>query len=294
MIRLFKAELYKLFKNRSFKVVCIIAAILSTLMLAMSVSLSEDLAKSSMKNLSEKEITEQIENIRQEEKSDTPINPGQLGFNSSAWSDEFNPTSKEVFYSSFGSGVIEIFIGILVGALMAKEYSEGTIKNTLAYGKKREYFYFSKFLSILIGVIIVIAIQVGISTIGHTFIRGWGEEFKFIQLITILKTFLVSAISYSAVVGIIMLVSTILKSNGAVIGVSVGIFILLPTIASFFYGSYTWFDRIYELTPFYNSAVAISITATNSQTIKCIVISLVSTIISLILGTYMLKKQDIK
>ena len=73
MIRLFKAELYKLFKNRSFKVVCIIAAILSTLMLAMSVSLSEDLAKSSMKNLSEKEITEQIENIRQEEKSDTPI-----------------------------------------------------------------------------------------------------------------------------------------------------------------------------------------------------------------------------
>ena len=71
--------------------------------------------------------------------------------------DIMNPTAIEVYHSSFGSGVIEILIGILVAALMAKEYSQGTIKNFLAYGKKREEFYLAKFIAIVVGIAIILA-----------------------------------------------------------------------------------------------------------------------------------------
>ena len=36
----------------------------------------------------------------------------------------FNITAVEAFHSSFGSGIMEILIAVLVGTMVAKEYSE--------------------------------------------------------------------------------------------------------------------------------------------------------------------------
>ena len=89
--------------------------------------------------------------------SDAIVIPGQLGVNLQA-KDMMNPTALEVYHSSFGSGVIEILIGILVAALMAKEYSQGTIKNFLAYGKRREEFYLAKFTAIVVAIAIILVV----------------------------------------------------------------------------------------------------------------------------------------
>ena len=54
------------------------------------------------------------------------------------------------------------------------------------------------------------------------------------------------------------------------------------------------FDKIYEITPYYNNKVAISIYASNGDLIKSLIVSLLTIIISLFVGIQIFKKQDVK
>ena len=235
-------------------------------------------------------LIEQMTNISD---SDAIVIPGQLGVNLQA-KDMMNPTALEVYHSSFGSGVIEILIGILVAALMAKEYSQGTIKNFLAYGKRREEFYLAKFTAIVVAIAIILVVIAILPTIVVTIINGWGQTFEFSQLLGMIKTFIAALIASSAVAALVMVIATLVKSNGATIGITVAIFIGIPIFAGFLYGIYPWFDRVYEVLPFYNSALATSIKAGNGDLLRSVVISLVTIAISLLIGIRIFKSQDIK
>lgn len=290
MLRLLKAEWYKMIKSKSFKILCIIALLLGLLNVLTTNLISEEFVKES---LGTQVSQEQIDNILNNN-SDQIVSPGSLGFHTSGAKDPFNVTGLEAFHFSFGAGVIEIFIAVLVGTMVAKEYSEGTIKNTLAYGKKRTSFYMAKFINILLGSTLIMAIMTGVATIGVTITKGWGEQFTISQLLNILSTFAGAVIVFGAVAAIIMLISTLVKSNGATIGISVVIFILLPTISSFLYGIYDWFDKIYELSLFYNSALVTAVKAGSADILKATIIALITMIIALGAGLTIFKIQDVK
>lgn len=293
MIKELKAEKYKLFKNRTFRVLCVITVFLSIFMIVMSSPIMEKLINDSLGSLPQEqkqEVTQQLMNIAN---SEDIVIPGSLGMQIRA-KDIMNPTSLEVFHSSFGSGVMEILIGILVAALMAKEYSQGTIKNFLAYGQKREEFYIAKFLSTIIGITIILTILTLIPTIGATIMNGWGQSFEFSQIIGMIITFIAAIMSNSAVASLIMIIATLIKSNGATIAISVAVFIGVPTVGGFLYGIYPWFDKIYEVLPFYNSALATSINSSGVDIIKSIFISLITIVIALLAGIKIFKLQDIK
>ena len=291
MIRLVKAELFKLSKNRTFKILSIIAIFLSILIFIMTTSVFDKLVEESINQIS-KEQAEQMLNLGTNTENQVVI-PGNMGMHINA-KDIFNPTVSEVFHSSFGSGVTEILIGILIAAFLAKEYSERTIKNVLAYGKSRTEFYLAKFIAIIIAIIILLACLVLISTIGSGIINGWGETFKVSQLLHLIRTFFLAVISNASVAAILMIIAILIKSNGGTIGITVGIFVFLPSIISFLYGSNKVFDKIYEITPFYNNKLAISIYASNGQLIKSLIISLITIIVALFIGIELFKKQDIK
>lgn len=289
MLRSLKAELYKLFKNKTFKLLCVISICLSILMAILSSSVMDKVIEDSLKDMTPEQREQVMAQLDNSSSEDEIVKPGQLGFHTT-----LNPTTREIFYSSFGAGAIEVIIGVLVAAMMAKEYSQGTIKNSLAYGRKRTEFYLSKFLALMLGVTIILVFLTAISTIGSLIINGWGEPFKFVQVLEMARTFLAAVIVNSAVAALIMVIATLVKSNGGTIGITVGVFILIPTIISFFYGVYPWFDKIYEVTPFYNSALATSINASGSDIVRSMFIGLVTIAISLILGTNIFKTQDIK
>lgn len=293
MLRLVKAELFKLFKNRTFKVLCGIAIVLSIFMMVMSSPFMEKIMMDSFGDISVEEKKLIMEQMGSMSQSEEVVVPGSLGMHLSA-KDPMNPTSLEIYHSSFGAGLVEMLIGILIAALMAKEYTEGTIKNTLAYGKKRSEFYIAKFLAMIVGVVCLLSGLTLISTIGSAITIGWGQPFEMSQIFGMIFTFVAAVIANSAVVSILMIIAICIKSNGGTIGITAGIFILAPTILSFMYGIYPWFDKIYELTPFYNSALATSIHATNGDIVRSIGIALVTIVISLVAGIQMFKSQDIK
>ena len=293
MLKAIQAELYKLFKNRTFRVLIFVTVLLSSMTIVMCSSVFEQILSDSLENLPEDQKQIFMEQMTSISESDEIVTPGQLGVHLEA-KDIMNPTAIEVYHASFGSGVIEILIGILVAALMAKEYSQGTIKNFLAYGKKREEFYLAKFIAIVVGVAIILAVMTILPTIASTIMNGWGQAFEFSQLLGMIKTFIASLIASSAVAALAMVIATLVKSNGATIGITVAIFIGVPTFAGFLYGIYPWFDRVYEVLPFYNSALATSIKAGNGDLLRSVVIALVTIIISLLAGIRIFKAQDIK
>ena len=293
MLKAIQAELYKLFKNRTFKVLIFVTVLLSSMTIVMCSSVFEQILSDSLENLPEDQKQIFMEQMTSISESDEIVTPGQLGVHLEA-KDIMNPTAIEVYHASFGSGVIETLIGILVAALMAKEYSQGTIKNFLAYGKKREEFYLAKFIAIVVGVAIILAVMTILPTIASTIMNGWGQAFEFSQLLGMIKTFIASLIASSAVGALSMVIATLVKSNGATIGITVAIFIGVPTFAGFLYGIYPWFDRVYEVLPFYNSALATSIKAGNGDLLRSVVIALVTIIISLLAGIRIFKAQDIK
>lgn len=293
MLKAIQAELYKLFKNRTFKVLICVAVLLSTLTVVMCSSVFEKILNNSLGNMPQDQKEVLMEQLTSMSESEAIVTPGQLGIQLQA-KDMMNPTSIEVYHASFGSGVIEIIIGILVGALIAKEYSQGTIKNFLAYGKRREEFYLAKFVSMVIAVTIILAVMTILPTIVVTLMNGWGKAFEISQLLGMIKTFVASVIAGSAVAALAMIIATLVKSNGATIGITVAIFIGIPTLARFLYGIYPWFDRVYEVLPFYNSALATSIKAGNGDLLRSVIISLVTIAISLFVGIKIFKSQDIK
>ena len=91
-----------------------------------------------------------------------------------------------------------------------------------------------------------------------------------------------------------MIFARLVKSNGGTIAIAAGGFILLPSIAAMIYGVYSWYDKLYELTPFYNSALAISMNAGNGDLVRSIFVSTVTIVIALIAGIQIFKAQDIK
>lgn len=293
MLKAIQAELYKLFKNRTFKVLIWVAVLLSTLTVVMCSSVFEKILNDSLGNMPQDQKEVLMEQLTSMSESEAIVTPGQLGIQLQA-KDMMNPTSIEVYHASFGSGVIEIIIGILVGALIAKEYSQGTIKNFLAYGKRREEFYLAKFVSMVIAVTIILAVMTILPTIVVTLMNGWGKAFEISQLLGMIKTFVASVIAGSAVAALAMIIAALVKSNGATIGITVAIFIGIPTLAGFLYGIYPWFDRVYEVLPFYNSALATSIKAGNGDLLRSVIISLVTIAISLFVGIKIFKSQDIK
>ena len=293
MLKAIQAELYKLFKNRTFKVLIFVTVLLSSMTIVMCSSVFDQILSDSLGNMPEDQKQALIEQMESISESDSVVTPGQLGVNLEA-KDIMNPTAIEVYHSSFGSGVIEILIGILVAALMAKEYSQGTIKNFLAYGKKREEFYLAKFIAIVLGVAIILAVMTILPTIAVAIMNGWGQAFEFSQVLGMIKTFIASLIASSAVATLAMVIATLVKSNGATIGITVAIFIGVPTFAGFLYGIYPWFDRVYEVLPFYNSALATSIKAGNGDLLRSILIATVTIVISLFGGIMVFKSQDIK
>lgn len=293
MLKAIQAELYKLFKNRTFKVLICVAVLLSTLTVVMCSSVFEKILNDSLGNMPQDQKEVLMEQLTSMSESEAIVTPSQLGIQLQA-KDMMNPTSIEVYHASFGSGVIEIIIGILVGALIAKEYSQGTIKNFLAYGKRREEFYLAKFVSMVIAVTIILAVMTILPIIVVTLMNGWGQAFEISQLLGMIKTFVASVIAGSAVAALAMIIATLVKSNGATIGITVAIFIGIPTLARFLYGIYPWFDRVYEVLPFYNSALATSIKAGNGDLLRSVIISLVTIAISLFVGIKIFKSQDIK
>lgn len=285
MIRLIKAEMYKLIKCTAFRIVCVIGLILAGLVIFSS----SETFTAFLESTSGLTPEQQAELMNAAANSNQVVNPGNIGFMM-----PLKNGAYDIYFSAFGSGVIEIFVGVLVGSMMAKEYAQGTMKNCLAYGKSRVSFYIAKFIAIVMAVVIITAIMTVLSVTVVYFMNGWGREMSSSDIGKMVLNFIASIMGSSSVVAIIMIIASLTRGNGATIGITVILFLLVPSVIGMFYGKNEIFDLIYEFTPYYNNALAIAPKAEISELLKSMMISSGLIIGCLSIGGYIFKKQDIK
>ena len=288
MGRIIKSEIFKLVRNKTFIILCCVCIVLGGMLAFMSSDIMKDVMTTSMGEMTPEQQA-MMENMAPKENQ--IVTPGSMGVQINA-KDILNPTIKEIFHSSFGSGLIEILIGVLIAGILAKEYIQGTIKNTLAYGVSRKKFYFAKFLSSVISIAIFMFIMTGIGTLGSMIFTG--EGLGKTEIIEMLSTYGAAVLAASSVSAIIMLIAILTKSTAAVIGSAVGIFMLLPNLIGMLYGKMEWFDKIFEITPYYNLSAATSVYADSSDKLLTVGISMVTIIIFMAIGSVVFEKQDIK
>lgn len=295
MCRLIHAEIYKLFRMRSFKILCIIALILGISMAGLSkLSSSEDFIKSSLKSFPPEQQQSYIEQIKKANaESYSKITIGSMGFFVHS-KDMFHPTGKDIFRASFGIGVIEILLSVLIGSMIAKEYSSGTIKNILAYGKKREYYYIAKTIAAFVGFTIILGLMVASTTIISNFTFGWGAPFAIKDALYILKIFAAALAIGLGTISCLIFISTLVKSNGATILIGIILFSISPMFIAFLYGKYTWFDKLYKCILPYNWALATSAAVTNNELLRTTSIGIITLLITAAAGIAVFKNQDIK
>ena len=296
MLRLAKAQVYVLFKGRTFKVLCVISILLGLILIGgAKLASSEELIRSSLKGMSTEQQDEYIKTLKESaDGSNSIISQGSGGGFRIKSKDIFNPTAKEVFYSSFGVGAMEIIMSVLIAAMVASEYSSGTIKNVLSYGKKREEYYIAKLLSCTVGFTIILGIIVSVSTIGSGIIFGWGEPFTINEALGILKVFLGAIVVGMGTTSVLMLAATLVKNNGSTIAIGIVGMSIIPLAITFLYGKFNWFDKIYEVTLAYNWELVTFVNASDGQILKAAVVGFIIAFIATVLGITALKKQDIK
>ena len=82
MLKAIQAELYKLFKNRTFKVLICVAVLLSTLTVVMCSSVFEKILNDSLGNMPQDQKEVLMEQLTSMSESEAIVTPGQLGITS--------------------------------------------------------------------------------------------------------------------------------------------------------------------------------------------------------------------
>lgn len=298
MLRLLKAELFKLRKSKPFMVLCIIAVVIACInIVGTKLVSSESFLRASLPGMTEQQKDNYIKGMQTmpdntDEKSSGNV---RIGVHVNG-KDMFHPTGRTVFYSSFGSGLIEILLAVLVGAMVAKEYSSGTIKNTLAYGKKRWQYYVSKVIGNTIGGTILLAIMVGIATIVGCILFGWGGLFTFNDFTSMSRTILGSIVMILTVSSLLVLVATLTKSNGGTIAIGIVVLVIAQPILAQIYSLRVikWLDPIYKISISHNWATILNSSSTNGDIFKSVSIGIIMSVIASLAGVALIRKQDIK
>ena len=296
MSRLLKAEMYKLKKTTAFKVLIILSIFFALMSIGITKLISsEDFLRNSLGNtMTEQQKDEYIERIEQmSNPSDEVVVSGNIGFHISS-SNIFNPKGKELFYGTFGSGVIEIYIAVLVAALVASEYSKNTIKNTLAYGKKRYVYYINKIIITSIAAFICVIVMTGIAGIIGSAIWGWGGLFTFKEFLDIIKQYIAVFLIIASLSSLMTLIATATRSNGATMAIGIVLFAIVLHLIGGFYGIFDWFDAVFKCTPAYLWDSVLRINMKSIDFIRAILSSITIIATAGTAGAYVLEKQDIK
>ena len=120
MGRLIQAEIFKLFKNKTFIILICVCIGLGSLLAFMSSDTATDMFSDGSPEISESTIIE----VPTPSPTEEPVlTPGNIGLQLRA-ANPLKPTVREIFHASFGSGIIEILIASLIAGIFVSEYKE--------------------------------------------------------------------------------------------------------------------------------------------------------------------------
>ena len=183
-----------------------------------------------------------------------------------------------------------VFIGIFVAIFVSSEFTFGTMKNTLSRGADRIKVFFSKFtVCSCAALVMLIAFILAILASG-TILWGFGT----VTLSAMLNMVLLQALLIIAFTALFVFISMTMRSNGGAIATN----IICVTMASTLLGALSMlFGGSIDLSQYWLSTSVsklATLTPASGDVVSGIIIAICWAVGSILIGTILFKKQDVK
>lgn len=130
------------------------------------------------------------------------------------------PNGRISLASSNGDLLILMISALFVGMFITSEFSKRTISHLIIAGHSRLKVYLSKYISYMIGMLIIILTSLFFRVGIYTIIYGWGTSLNSQIIYFIIIYSILNALCMLSLTSIVFIVPFIIKDIGASIGVS--------------------------------------------------------------------------
>lgn len=263
MISLIKAELYKIFKDKSI-LICLLLISVMSIMMASIFKIAIMIGPDGMEGIDE------LEGI-------------------------LDLSGRGVIYNSMSimnnAGII---ILVAIPLFVCKDFSYGTIRNVILVGHKKRNIYFSKLFSGLLVGLGLALINIIISTIISLLLMDYGSPLTITELLNVLRDIGLYLLIIAWVTSLCLMFSFIFKNSIFAVLCTVGI-IMLFGILSYLEmgGGSSIVGDILSFLPPYQVNKLMSL-KTNEFIIKIIISNVVLIIVNIVSTIFIFKKSDIK
>ncbi len=202
---------------------------------------------------------------------------------------------KQQLYSFSSLGSVTLFVAIITGIFVGKEFSKGMVRTIVARGADRVKFYFSKWISLVTIALGYALISLIVCLILNA-ISGFGKMDS-TQSVALVRCIALQCLAIISVTSIYVMLAFVTRSSGSAIGTSIGLDILLGIILSLITiipakdGTHEWLNFM----PLQQMSIATtSESLTPIQWVAATVMPIVYTAISCFIGCFSFVKRDIK
>lgn len=266
MIRLLRADFYRLFKSKSFYICTIIAMVL--------VSGSAFLMEWSYRMMA----------------SSPDLSVSAAGAYS-IFQDGIT-YGLQVFYG----GNSLLYIAIITAIFVTSEFAFGTMKNAVSKGFPKQQIYLSKVITMTASTFILIFMMFVAATISATIISGKIGAFTWTFAGQILVMMVVELILHAAITSVFVMIANTVRNNGGVIAINIiGVMTIAPSLyiaLELLFKNKIRFS-LYGIQ--YNMFLfAQNIAPPSGDILRAIVVGLSFLVVTTALGIYAFNKMDIK
>lgn len=230
-------------------------------------------------------------------KGDISIVGGGVGFISSIYKDINNPTFGEIMRTSMvGTGFVWIIILVVSVSFFMSEYTENTIRLSIAYGHSKFKMYISKLIvlsiySLILYVFLTLLIFTH-SIVKLNFTPNMGE------ILIALKLIILNFLAIEVFIMISLLVTIIVKHIGAISAIICFFILSLPMVYMMVWDKLETqsmaIKAFLKINPMYYWSTISAYNINNNIMYETVIYSVVATTIIISASYVILKKQEIK
>lgn len=132
---------------------------------------------------------------------------------------------------AFGNGNLQMILGIITAIFITSEFTHGTMKNVVSKGFSRIQIYFSKLITMIFAVYIMIFATFVTGMIGAIIVTGKVGDFSADNMIHMTKIIGVELILNMALASFLVFIAMVIRNLGGAIAINIlGVMSFLPLI----------------------------------------------------------------
>lgn len=188
--------------------------------------------------------------------------------------------------------LFNLIVSSLAGFYISTEFSQGSvIKNQMISGNKRTQIYLAKYVTFSLGSIIVTILIPLLTAIIIVLLSGNGDILNFSNLIYLGRAFSLFTLQFLCFTALVLIMSIVTEDSGKTILFTLLISIVMFIIEKFV--NFPFIKVLYEYTFFYQFSEVFKASMTNVEFVKSILVGVISLVFMIYWGIFIFNRKEI-